>query len=137
MATFWRRALALTALLVAAGTCSSASARTVTHKNVVSPTKLISCYAVQDSTRIECMADYLPRTGDGGGDPFLGLSARGKAIRGARGDFPGFFSPRRTLRYGDTWKRPGIRCTMRMSGLTCRNKDAHGFHLEKGNVRRF
>jgi hypothetical protein len=42
-----------------------------------------------------------------------------------------------TLRYGDTWKRPGIRCTMRTTGLRCRNLDGHGFRLAKGAVRRF
>jgi len=131
-----RRAVATLLLLAfAGGLCSAAQARTVSYKNVVSPSKLISCFAVMGSTEIECMAPYLPDVGQL--DSFLGLRSRGKAILGERGDFPGFPSPRRTLRYGDTWKRPGIRCTMRTSGLTCRNRDAHGFHIQKGNVRRF
>jgi len=135
MTIHWRRAAAAAALTTLAGGAVAAQARTVSHPNIVSPSKQISCYAVQDSQRIECMAPYLKRFGEG--DPYLALSPRGRAVEGARGDFPGFSTPRRTLRYGDTWKRPGIRCTMRSSGLTCRNEDRHGFHVAKGDVRRF
>ena len=107
----------------------------MSYKNIVSPSKLISCFAVMNSTEIECMAPYLPDVGEF--DTYLGLRSRGKAILAQRSDFPGFSSPRRTVRYGDTWKRPGIRCTMRTSGLTCRNRDNRGFHIQKGHVRRF
>jgi len=41
------------------------------------------------------------------------------------------------LGFGDVWQRPGIRCTLRASGLTCRNLDDHGFHLGRGQTRRF
>lgn len=112
-----------------------ASARTVEYKNVVTPSKLISCLAVVDSTAIECTAPYLRGIGDL--DTFLALSPRGKARLGQRGDFPGYRSLRRTLRYGDTWRRPGIRCSSRTTGLTCTNRDEHGFHIQKGHVRRF
>lgn len=117
------------------GTPASGSARIVGYENIVSPSKLISCYVVQRSSKIECMARYIPRVGEG--DPYLGLRPRGRAILSSRSDYPGYFSRRRTLRYGDVWARPGIRCTMRRSGLTCRNKSRHGFHLAKGSVRRF
>lgn len=129
------RAVATLLFLTFAGSSAAAPAKTVSYKNIVSPSKLISCIAVMNSTEIECMAPYLPDAGES--DPYIGLRSRGKAILGQRSDFPGFISPRRTLRYGDTWKRPGIRCTMRTSGLTCRNRDNRGFHIQKGHVRRF
>jgi hypothetical protein len=135
MALSPRRAGVTVAVLALACSCVAASARTVEYKNIVSPSKLISCLAVMDSAEIECSAPYLPDIGEL--DTFLALSPRGKARIGERGDFSGFPSPRRTLRYGDTWKRPGIRCTMRTTGLTCTNRDKHGFHIQKGHVRRF
>jgi len=127
------RALLLAAVAVFAGS-SAASAKVVAYKNIVSPGKLISCYAVQHSSKIECMAPYLPDVGEF--DTYLALRPRGRSILAERSDYPGYTSPRRTLHYGDTWVRPGVRCVMRMDGLTCRNKDRHGFHIQKGHVRR-
>ena len=129
------RGAATLLFLAVAGTCATAQARTVSYENVVSPSKLISCYAVMSSSEIQCLAPYLPDIGEF--DTYLALRPRGKARQAERSDFPGHPSPRRTLRYGDTWKRPGIRCTMRTTGMTCRNRDAHGFHIQKGHVRRF
>lgn len=127
--------LCSTALLALAGLCAPASAKTVSYDNIVSPSKLISCWAVIDSTEIECTAPYLPDIGEL--DTYLAVRPRGKARISERGDFPGYSTPRRTLPYGDTWKRPGIRCTLRTNGLTCRNRDGHGFHIQKAHVRRF
>jgi len=118
-----------------AGPGAVASAKTVTAYNIVSPTKLISCWAVLQSTEIECSAPYLPDIGDL--DSYFSLRPHGAAKLGQRGDFPGHSTSRRTLRYGDTWVRPGIRCTMRTTGLTCRNRDSHGFHIQRGKSRRF
>ena len=129
------RWILLIAALGTLGGAGTGSARTVSHQNVVSPSKLISCYAVQRSSRIECMAPYLPDVGQG--DTYLGLRPRGRAILAARSDYPGYFSRRRTLRYGDVWSRRGVRCVMRRRGLTCRNRDRHGFHIQRGRVRRF
>jgi hypothetical protein len=134
MASF-RRMLAAAIVAVLAGPAGVASARTVTAYNIVSPTKLISCWAVLQSTEIECSAPYLPDIGEL--DSYFALRPRGTAKLSERGDFPGHSTPQRTLRYGDTWARPGIRCTMRTSGLTCRNRDRHGFHMQKGKTRRF
>jgi len=122
-------------VLFALLTCAVAPAKTVTYNNIVSPSKLISCWAVMRSTEIECSAPYLPDIGEL--DTFFAVRSHGRSRIGERGDFPGFTTPRRTLRYGDTWKRLGIRCTMRTSGLTCRNLDKHGFHIQKGNSYRF
>jgi hypothetical protein len=49
----------------------------------------------------------------------------------------GYATPRHTLAYGSTWTRAGITCTMRTTGLTCRNRDGHGLHLQKGRSYRF
>ena len=127
-----RHLLVLAVLLVP----STASAKTVHFKNFVSPSKLISCISVKYGGRgVECSAPYLPRRDL---DPYYALEPHGKATAGERGDYPGYPNAKQhTLQYGDTYKRHGIRCTMRESGLTCRNRDAHGFHLAKGALRRF
>lgn len=131
-----RRWVSAMAIVVAtAGFAGVASAKTVTAYNIVSPSKLISCWAVLQSTEIDCSAPYLPDIGDL--DSYFALRPRGTAKLAQRGDFPGHGTPRRTLRYGDTWVRPGIRCMMHASGLTCRNRDRHGFHIQRGNTRRF
>jgi hypothetical protein len=127
---------ALVMLSVAAlSLAGTASARTVHYNNVISPTKLISCFAVQHSAEIECTAPYLPDIGEF--DTYLGLKPRGRAKLAQRSDYPGFTTRRHTLRYGDVWSRPGIRCVMRRRGLGCRNRSRHGFHIQKGHVRRF
>lgn len=128
------RCLLATALL-ALGLSATASARTVTARNIVGPNKNISCFAVQESTEIECLASFLPEIGEL--DTYLAVRARGRSELSERGDYPGSSARPRTLRFGDTWQRPGIRCRMRTSGLTCRNLDEHGFHLERGHIRRF
>jgi hypothetical protein len=112
-------------------------AAVVTYKNVVSPSKLIGCIALKyGGPGIECTAPYLP--GKHELDPYFALKAHGTVKTGERGDYPGYPGAKQhTLHYGDTWKRPGIRCTMQSSGLTCHNLDQHGFHIARGDVRRF
>ena len=124
-------ATALLALVLSA----PASAKTVSYKNIVGPNKNISCFAVRGSTEIECSATFLPEIGEL--DTYLAVRARGKARLSERGDYPGYGGRRRTLHFGDVWKRPGVRCKLRATGLTCRNLDDHGFHLERGHIRRF
>ena len=114
---------------------SAAHAKTITATDVRSPSGLITCWAVKEGTPgIECGAPYLPHTEL---DGYIALHRHGRATLGERGDYPGYGHARRTLRYGDTWKRPGIRCAMRTTGLRCRNLDGHGFRLAKGAVLRF
>ena len=43
----------------------------------------------------------------------------------------------KVLRYGHKFHRPGLTCTSRTSGLTCRNKSGHGFFLSRAHSRRF
>lgn len=136
MTIAWRRAVLPVAVLALAGSGAvAAAAKTVTSYNVVSPSKLIACSAVLQSTEIECTAPYLPDIGDL--DSYYALRPHGTAVLSQRGDFPGHSTPQRTLHYGDTWKRAGISCTMRTAGLTCQNLDGHGFHIQKGNTPRF
>ena len=127
----------LAAVLSLAALAPGASARTVHYKNFVSPSKLISCLSVKYGGRgIECSAPYIPQIGEL--DTYYALEPRGRSRLGERGDYPGYPNAKpRTLHYGDTYARHGIRCTMRASGLTCRNRSKHGFHLAKGDLRRF
>lgn len=122
-------------LLALAALAAPAAAATITATDIRSPSGLISCWAVIHSSEIECSAPYLQRIGEL--DPFLALSPRGKARYSERGDYPGYGHKPVTVHYGDAWKRPGIRCSMQTSGLTCRNLSGHGFHMQRGHVYRF
>ncbi|MEO8689252.1 MAG: hypothetical protein ABI611_13680 [Solirubrobacteraceae bacterium] len=125
----------LTTALLALALSATASAKTVTYKNIVGPNQQVSCFAVKGSTEIECSAPFVPEIGEL--DTYLAVRARGKAKLSERGDYPGYDAPRRTLHFGDIWQRPGVRCKLRSNGLTCRNLDDHGFHLQPHHVRRF
>jgi hypothetical protein len=129
------RAPLLVALACSLAAAAPAPAAVVTKTDVVSPTRMISCLAVKYGSGTECSAPYLPDIGDL--DTFLALKRHGRSGLGERGDYPGYGHKRVTLHYGDTWRRPGIRCAMRRSGLRCRNLDGHGFSLARGAVRRF
>jgi hypothetical protein len=128
------RRLALALVLVFA---APAGADVVHYKNFRSPSKQISCISVKYGGRgIECSATYMEQIGEL--DTYYALEPHGKSRISERGDYPGYPNAKqRTLHYGDTYKRHGIRCKMRTSGLTCRNKDGHGFHIAKGDLRRF
>jgi hypothetical protein len=39
--------------------------------------------------------------------------------------------------YGKTWRRDGITCWSRLTGLTCKNARGHGFFLSRESWRRF
>ena len=47
------------------------------------------------------------------------------------GDAGPFAAPAKTvyLHYGKTWSASGLSCTAATKGLTCRNRDGHGFFL--------
>jgi hypothetical protein len=42
-----------------------------------------------------------------------------------------------TLGYGHTWKQGPLSCITRSSGLTCQNRDGHGFELSRERQRVF
>ena len=72
------------------------------------------------------------------GDSFT-LGARSRAVWTCHGDTalragqPGFI----TLRYGRTWAWGPFRCTMRTTGITCRNSAGRGFQLSRERAVRF
>jgi hypothetical protein len=133
---FRRMLLLATAVTLLAA--ASAQARVVTYKNIASPSKLISCISLKyGGPGIECGAPYLP-PGKYGTDPYYELKPHGRTRVGERGDYAGYPGAKQhTLHYGDTWKRPGIRCSIDPGGLTCHNLDHHGFHMGRGTLRRF
>ena len=80
------------------------------------------------------------------GDPIhdrIDLPGSGRAsvprCAGDPGPFLGFELHRhiRTLRYGRHWSGAGMRCTSRTRGLTCRNRDGHGFFLSRAHWHLF
>lgn len=129
-----RLALIASAVAVAA---VPADAAVVHYKNFRSPSKLINCISVKYGGKgVECYAPYLPHKFDL--DPYYHLEPHGKTRKGERGDYVGYPGARNhTLHYGDTYKRNGISCHMEPSGLTCKNRDHHGFHMAKGDLRTF
>ena len=130
-----RAALLVALLACSAAMAAPAAAKVVTETDVVSSSGMIGCWAVKHGSGIECTAASLPEIGEL--DTFLALERHGRSRLGERGDYPGYGHKRVTLRDGDSWRRPGIRCTMRTSGLRCTNLDKHGFSLPDGRVKRF
>ena len=71
---------------------------------------------------------------DWGGTYFLGRS--GPARIGCVSD--SVFDPSaRVLPYGTIWRRGGIACASRRSGLRCTNREGHGFFMSRGRSFRF
>jgi hypothetical protein len=70
----------------------------------------------------------------------VGLSVTGRVqLLPCVGDAGPFGDPGHTvyLRYGKTWSGGGISCKEATSGLTCRNRDGHGFFLSLSSWRTF
>lgn len=130
------RVLAVTVLTVLLGAVP-AVAKTVDPLRFRTPGGQVHCYALKvGGEGLECMSRLIPSRGQL--DPYWGLAPRGRTTVGERGDFPGYATKERVLRYGSTYRRQGIRCTLRRpTGLTCRNRGDHGFRLVDGDSRRF
>lgn len=64
------------------------------------------------------------------------LQRRGRAHWLCAGDTV-YMPDNRVLQYGQVWKRRGIRCVSRETGLRCRNTREHGFFLSRAESRRF
>jgi hypothetical protein len=43
--------------------------------------------------------------------------------------------PVSVLGYGKAWKGGGLRCVSAFTGLTCKNKNGHGFYLSRRRWR--
>lgn len=65
----------------------------------------------------------------------LSMSARGRPVWTCHGDTT--LGAGRVLRYGRTWSWGPFRCTMRTSGITCRNNGGHGFMLSQQRATRW
>jgi hypothetical protein len=69
---------------------------------------------------------------------WTGASMRltGRAAATCAGDT--VYDPRaRILSYGSSWKRAGLVCVSRRTGLTCTNRSRHGFFLSRERWRVF
>lgn len=78
------------------------------------------------------------------GDPIhdrIDLLPSGRATvppcAGDPGPFLGYQQHARRLAYGRHWSGAGMRCTSAKRGLTCRNRDGHGFFLSRARWHRF
>lgn len=130
----------MTRFLLAAAAAFAVGAAPATaavhYKRFHSPSGKIRCYLVQFGPNdLECTAPYLPDVGEF--DPYYGLKKRGKAVHAERSDYPGYDTEDQELQYGETWKRRGITCKIRESGLRCRNKSRHGFFISMDDQHRF
>jgi hypothetical protein len=127
------------ALVAAALALTPAAATADTHhwKKIDTPSKLVYCESLKyGAPAFECTADYIPRTFPEG-DPIITLRPHGKSHISTRSDEGGYNVTLHTLQYGDVNAVAGVRCHLKTTGLTCRNKGGHGFHLAKGDVRQF
>jgi len=105
------------------------------------PSRNIGC--VGDSTFVRCDISQTtvkpppkPRTCKFDWGNAFEVRGRGRARRLCVSDSA--LGSRRILRYGQTQKIGArITCTSRKAGLTCRNRDGHGFFLSRARIRLF
>jgi len=135
--TNFRRASTLLLLVGVLGVSlmtGTSGARTLKSQNVKSTAGSLYCYALNTSlgTRpgIECMSKFLPAGKHN--DSFIQLLQRSNVHLGERGDYPGYLHATvQKIRDGDTWQRPGIKCTMRSSAFKCSNDLGRGFSIAR------
>ncbi|MDX6523673.1 MAG: hypothetical protein QOI17_1186 [Gaiellales bacterium] len=104
-----------------------------------SPTGNIRCFATAGFGRyVECdiASGLRPPQAKGSCDldqPGLVVKATGVAAPDCRGDPTpaGLDDKIPALPYGQIWSRFGLSCTSRITGITCRNGDGHGFFLSR------
>ncbi|HEX8906675.1 MAG TPA: DUF6636 domain-containing protein, partial [Longimicrobiaceae bacterium] len=65
----------------------------------------------------------------------LGLHATGAAYAICHGDT--YLGDGRVLGYGSTWRRGPFTCLVEASGVTCRNRQGHGFTVSRQRYRYF
>jgi hypothetical protein len=107
-----------------------------------SPTGNIGCAYFNSQLRCDVRDGLVPKPPRPAGCPSftdygqgLNLSARGTARVVCAGDTA--LGAQAVMPYDTTWHRGSISCTMRTTGLTCRNASGHGFHVARGTWRRF
>ena len=102
------------------------------------PSKNIHCAIFSGNLRCDIRSGLKPEPkrqceGDWTG---LLLASRGKANPVCAGDTV-VKKGSKTLEYGSKWKRNGIVCTSKTTGLRCRNGKGHGFFLSRDKWRKF
>ena len=130
-------AAAMTACCVAGGLSASVSAEVpapVVQRGFLTPSRNIACNAgpYRGQALLDCTVSSV---GTHRGQKLWYVRVYGRAGSGvlasnAATDFP-------TLPYGRTWVWHGIRCVARRTGLTCTNRDRHGFFLSRERQRIF
>ena len=130
--------LTLASLLAALAV--AAPAQRPAFESFRTPSGNILClYATSGSTlRCDILSGLRPEPRGRCELDWTGLSLRptGAARPVCAGDVAA--SPRsRVLRYGQTWRRAGIACTSRMTGLRCANGSRRGFFLSRAAWRVF
>jgi hypothetical protein len=120
----------------------AAGARQLTTKTFRTPSKNIACafYPASITGRAVFRCDLLsglkPEPARHCDVDWTGASMgpRGKAGPTCAGDTV-YDRSAPILAYGRTWSYGGIVCTSRSSGLTCRNRNSHGFFLSRSSWR--
>ncbi len=90
------------------------------------------------ATTVLCSGKGIPRAKRGVGDPFVQLSAHGKAelVLLSQDSFEASGTPA-TLRTGSAWSSVGVTCTIRAKAVTCTNQSKHGFTIGSGKYKSF
>ena len=124
-----RRFLLILALTTLGLGCATAQARDLSVSLFRSPSGGIHCRASGDALLCTVLT---PRYSNGA---FGTVDQRSASVGPV--DEPGTGDPKTVLHYGQRWHRRGLSCTMRKSGITCRNRRGHGFFLSKATQRAF
>ena len=140
-----RKGLAGLAVVACAATLPAvAGAKTKTWTSFKSPSGSIHCssFKYKSKTSIRCdeyqaenSPPRKPKSCEFDYGFSFGVSTTGKGHRLCVSDATP--QTRHVLRYGQTWKRGGITCKSRTSGLTCKNHKHHGFFVSRASQRVF
>jgi hypothetical protein len=122
----------------------AAGARSLSTKTFLTPSKNIACAYYPASItgravfRCDLMSGLHPRPARHCDVDWTGASMapRGKAGPTCAGDTV-YDRSAPVLAYGKSWFYGGITCASRATGLTCRNRDGHGFFLSRQSWRVF
>ncbi|MGD0713155.1 MAG: DUF6636 domain-containing protein [Gaiellaceae bacterium] len=137
------------ALIVAAGVSAGARASSYVYRNFKLPSGNIGCgYSkfAGETANLRCeivsMLRPLPprpkgcTEAEGVWGRAVGMAPTGRATGYCISDT--VMDPSApVLDYGHTWARGGYKCVSRTSGLTCTNRDGHGWFLSRASSRIF
>lgn len=126
------------ALLLAPLLSSAPAHAQLTTKMFQTPSGNVGCAIFSGTLRCDILSGLNPEPQGDCELDWTGLfvKASGKAGPVCAGDT--VYDPDApVLAYGGKWKRKGIMCRSRRSGLTCTNKLDHGFFLSRNSWRTF